>query len=380
MNLSLKNVWWVYLSLIALAITIVLLIILITFRGTFAQESELVLAVSAVSLIISLYAFIVSYKTYTSIDSVNAQSIMEGNLMENQHYCTNLYQLLGKYDQKDLQGVTNALFKGFDRFGRKSIKGAELADTIQSLIDVIYLFPAFFLRGKDAFDGRMDTLILNAQKDIEALDQMNSGSVRLLEETLALFSACYSVHQDYSVGAIAIRRSILDVCGTMFKNSASLTVYYFYYARAYLAAFLQKTAALISLQKGTPLFSHESIEAVRHLKIEKDTAEELVILLQSADSYFRKAEEVLESGPVWEDMICLNRAYVLAFMEILTGIRQEWKDEFDSAVSSRRLINQIIDSLAAESGEETNYLAGYFKQQLDFAKCQRELFCSAMGD
>jgi len=55
--------------------------------------------VTVLSLIIALFAFIVAMMTYTSIDSVNNVTRMDGNVLENEDYTTSFNATLYTYEE-----------------------------------------------------------------------------------------------------------------------------------------------------------------------------------------------------------------------------------------------------------------------------------------
>lgn len=56
-------------------------------------DNLITFVVTILSMLVAILAYHVSVKTYISIDSVNAISRMDGNVMENENYRTELSQL-----------------------------------------------------------------------------------------------------------------------------------------------------------------------------------------------------------------------------------------------------------------------------------------------
>ncbi len=53
--------------------------------------------ISTVGFCIALLALFIAVRTYTSIDSVNNISKMEGNILDNEHYVTSLPELINQF-------------------------------------------------------------------------------------------------------------------------------------------------------------------------------------------------------------------------------------------------------------------------------------------
>lgn len=55
-----------------------------------------------ISLLVAVLAFDISLRTYTSIDAVNSMTRMDGNIMENENYRTNLITLLKDFKYESI--------------------------------------------------------------------------------------------------------------------------------------------------------------------------------------------------------------------------------------------------------------------------------------
>jgi hypothetical protein len=101
--------------------------------------------ISTVGFCIALLALFIAVRTYTSIDSVNNISKMEGNILDNEHYVTSLPELINQFKSKDEKTLDKELFDSVEyKLKKESGTAVLFADTLQYMIDLIVLFPAVF--------------------------------------------------------------------------------------------------------------------------------------------------------------------------------------------------------------------------------------------
>ena len=83
--------WYYMLTLISVLLAIIICLRIFeldVFQPDGAVGELIPFIVSVISLLIAFLAFSISVKTYTSIDSVNSMTMMDGNIMENENYRT----------------------------------------------------------------------------------------------------------------------------------------------------------------------------------------------------------------------------------------------------------------------------------------------------
>ncbi|NIK11808.1 hypothetical protein [Alkalibacillus almallahensis] len=80
--------------------------------------------ISVVSIVISFIAFIISVKTYLSIDSFYTITKMDGNVLENELYTTSIHKIISEYDQENSEEVSEALFDQLEKRFKKHSKNS----------------------------------------------------------------------------------------------------------------------------------------------------------------------------------------------------------------------------------------------------------------
>jgi hypothetical protein len=101
--------------------------------------------ISIVGFCIALLALFIAVRTYTSIDSVNNISKMEGNILDNENYVTSLPELINRYKSKDEKTLDKEFFESMEcKLKKESHTAVLFADTLQFMIDLIVFFPRVF--------------------------------------------------------------------------------------------------------------------------------------------------------------------------------------------------------------------------------------------
>ena len=108
----------------------------------YTLDNLITFVVTILSMLIAVLAYHISVKTYISIDTVNAISRMDGNVMENENYRTNIISMIRYFNSETRTGACNQVLGYIENNIRndKIYSGAKLADSIQEIIDVIVLF------------------------------------------------------------------------------------------------------------------------------------------------------------------------------------------------------------------------------------------------
>ena len=172
-----RSAFWYYMLTIAVVLLAVVICLRIFELDVFQPDGavgELIpFIVSVISLLIAFLAFSISVKTYTSIDSVNSMTMMDGNVMENENYKTNIVLLLREFEEPvsdDSAAKRFRLFAKDEKESMKSVKrymsrvqslvggdftsGVRFADNIQKLMDYIIVLP-YFINSADEVNHRV---------------------------------------------------------------------------------------------------------------------------------------------------------------------------------------------------------------------------------
>ncbi|GAA59502.1 hypothetical protein P20652_1365 [Pseudoalteromonas sp. BSi20652] len=99
--------------------TILLLVLLSAFLAVWVYDLKegkdlLSFTISTVSFCIAVLALFITVRTYTSIDSVNNISKMEGNILDNENYVTSLPELINQFKSQDENTLEKEIFDSIE--------------------------------------------------------------------------------------------------------------------------------------------------------------------------------------------------------------------------------------------------------------------------
>ena len=207
-------------------VTITVCIIIFPIQNT---ASLINFTTTVVSLMVATFAFIVAMQTYLSIDSVNAITKMEGNVLENENYVTSFPYLIRKYDDTDSKRIGDKIFDHLEKSFKKNSKTAiEFAENLQHFIDIIVFFPYLFNGDKkyrEHIMTRMDNLLELIDRKRKSFLSVSTGNLILINETVELIDSIISYQRLSHTNDKQRVSTILDVRGNMLKNSVTQTVY-----------------------------------------------------------------------------------------------------------------------------------------------------------
>lgn len=196
---------------------------------TLADQTAFV--VTVVSLVVSFLAFIIATLTYTSIDSVDTVTRMEGNVLENEYYVISLTDIFDKYNIQNPREIEDAIFKDLhNRFKRESKTAVEFANNLQHFIDLIVIFPLLYKGGTEKKKNieRIEALLDQIIRRKNKLTEISRGTLTLIEETVKLITAVMKYQQLIAIEKTDNTIPLLSVRGSMLKNAVTKTVYYNY--------------------------------------------------------------------------------------------------------------------------------------------------------
>lgn len=310
--------------------------------------------ISIVGFCIALLALFIAVRTYTSIDSVNNISKMDGNILDNERYVTSLPELISQFKSKNEKDLDEELFKSIEHKLNKDSNTAVLfADTLQYLIDLIVLFPAVFNAAdanKKRYKNRMDRILKNIDRQRDILHSISKGNSIQITETIKLFKAVVSYQSFVANGNFNIHADLLHVRGPILRNPVTKTIYH-----NYLGLYYNKKGMHLlkeSLDMGsTDILSIDGLNIVlsKINSILPSIIEEVVMYLMSACEQFDKALEISSEDVMWPGFINYNKARTLYFVNLLSESRENWINVMDDAVKSRSRLNRLVDEVLTES-------------------------------
>lgn len=336
---------------------VVLFVILCLWFG-FLDQSWIDIG-TLLSAALAVLAFIVSILTLSSIDSVSAVSRMEGNVLENEGYRTDLAQLLhdisaSKTNKENIIEMIEAPYK------KRLTSGSQLADNLQRTIDRLVLIPFILPSGKkenaasrEALSKRLERMISRIEGQVLKFERINAGSNILIDESLKLIKAVLSQqfkkHFPQKYTSITVRMPA--VRGTMLKNPISKVVYYNYLGLFYMhkAQELVETACGERLEtiKGLSLCCPENVE----------NPDRALGFLDLAEKQFTEALNIIGDDIMWNAFIRYNIARASFFQFRLTGEDAKTKSLYDDSIKWRHRLNiYLADFLEDSNAEDQNLL------------------------
>lgn len=376
-NYSIKRFYIAVIILCAIAITFSVYIYITDKSATDLFN----LLIAVISLLIALFAFHISLKTYLSIDSVNNISRMDGNIMENEGYRTNIVAMLNQFSHisgedtgKELIAHIKSLF---DK--KKEYSGIEFANNIQKLVDILVLFPFFFKTGNNQLSKEITLTVNQYIADIEVkfkkLNQLSSGTLDLLNETINLIKAviCHqqSMAKNSPSGASAIQR----LRGTMLKNNLSKTIYYNYFGLYNLHKAIEHINCGLKIKSAWDINTIADIHnnKAQLLNTDIDTAK---IYLEDSITAFNKALRLMSEDLMWNGFIKYNLSRALFFMNIISDeFKSDWLSMINQAIDDRLRLNLLIKSIVGNS--PNTYLQRAFIDQEKMARLMKYKFAIA---
>ncbi|MBB1444198.1 hypothetical protein [Pseudoalteromonas sp. SG43-3] len=335
--------------------TILLLVLLSAFLAVWVYDLKegkdlLSFTISTVSFCIAVLALFITVRTYTSIDSVNNISKMEGNILDNENYVTSLPELINQFKSQDENTLEKEIFDSIEHKLKKESETAVLfADTLQYIIDLIVLFPAVFNASetnKVLYKKRMDTILSEVDRRCEILHSVSKGNSIQITETIKLFKAVVSYQSFVADDNFNIHADLLHVRGPILRNPVTKTIYHNYLGLYYNKKGMHLLRESLNMNS-VDILSIDGLElAQKNINtIEPSILEEVSMYLKSAAEQFDKALKVSSEDVMWPGFINYNKARTVYFLALLSNSELNWLDILDEAIESRSRLNRLIDEI-----------------------------------
>ncbi|MEI8665760.1 hypothetical protein P4S81_14115 [Pseudoalteromonas sp. B28] len=335
--------------------TILLLVLLSAFLAVWVYDLKegkdlLSFTISTVSFCIAVLALFITVRTYTSIDSVNNISKMEGNILDNENYVTSLPELINQFKSQNENTLEKEIFDSIEHKLKKESETAVLfADTLQYIIDLIVLFPAVFNASetnKVLYKKRMDTILSEVDRRCEILHSVSKGNSIQITETIKLFKAVVSYQIFVADDNFNIHADLLHVRGPILRNPVTKTIYHNYLGLYYNKKGMHLLRESLNMNS-VDILSIDGLElAQKNINIiEPSILEEVSMYLKSAAEQFDKALKVSSEDVMWPDFINYNKARTVYFLALLSNSELNWLDILDEAIESRSRLNRLIDEI-----------------------------------
>lgn len=319
--------------------------------------------VAVLSGVISLVALFIALQTYISIDSVNSITKMEGNILDNEYYVTSIPEFIETYPQITVPALRDAVLSELKlKLKLHSATAVDFADTMQSMIDVLVLFPAMELNQDSS--SAIQSLISQIKAKTADFQAVSRGNSIQIQQAVKLFEAVCEYQRltanasSQPIDKAIVNNGLLKVRGPVLRNPVSATVYYnylgLYYRKCAVALLGGNDSGALSLLKawrGAALnrLSPENVERLQRYLSLSETALERALLLSKED-------------PMWRGYIIFNQARV-RFMNVL--LFDQPMDEVEvalsqmsEAIAARSTLNELIRDVIQFSANLSNDKTG----------------------
>lgn len=303
----------------------------------------LTFSIGILSLIISAVALFVALVTYSSIDSVNVISSMEGNVLCNENYNAEYSFLVGKYkDCRTQEQLEQAMFDNLYHNLRKHSKTCmQFTDCLQDILDHI-LWYAYIDMKSDAYQQHIGKMIKIIDKRYENFNAISNGNQYLLKEHIKLIKNVLNyqsvVHKG---GAISHNKEMLNIRGRMLQNSVSKTIYYDYLGLEYHKKALSLLRKLIGFEQEE--FLQRNMEQIRDFSYSAEQRRELYLYLDKAREAFEQAELASTEDILWKGYISFNKSRIDLLKAVIENrFDGEWDSSIRAAIAARYTVLKLF--------------------------------------
>lgn len=334
--------------------------------------------ISMVGFCIALLALFIAVRTYTSIDSVNNITKMDGNILDNERYVVSLPELIDKFRSKNEIQLEGELFESIElRLKKYSNTAVLFAETLQYLIDVIVIFPAIFNAvntDKEYYKKRMDRILTMIDKKRDSLHSVSRGNSIQITESIKLFKAVVAYQKFVADNNFNVHASLLHVRGPILRNSVTRTIYHNYLGLYYnkkgmhlLRESLCTASVDILSVAGLALVGSKVKWLLPSVKAD------VLMYLWFACDHFDKALEISTEDLMWPGFINYNKSRTLYFINMISDSTENWVDAMDAAILYRSRLNVLIDEVLTENRSDTpkvinTHLKHFFTHQEELAR------------
>ena len=334
--------------------------------------------ISIVGFCIAVLALFIAVRTYTSIDSVNNITKMDGNILDNENYVISVPELVNRFQHSNEKELGEELFKSIEiKLKKESDTAVLFADTLQYMIDLIVLFPAVFNASdidKLEYRKRMDSILVEVERRRGILHSISKGNAIQITETIKLFKAVVSYQSFVADRNFNIHADLLHVRGPILRNPVTKTIYH-----NYLGLYFNKKAMyVLSSSLGLKDVDILSIGGVDLLldkvsSISPSHKEDAILYFRSACEQFERAHLACGDDIMWPGFIDYNKARTLFLLSLLTQEENQWLKIMETAIESRSKLNKMIEDVLtvhqdAKSYVNDTHLRNFFLYQEELAR------------
>ena len=332
-----------------MALTVMYIVYVLYFNtGYFDSVNSITtLAIGLVSFLLSVVSLIFSVVTYVSIDSVNALSSMEGNVLSNENYNAEYVLIVKQYsDCKTQVSLRRKLIQDVDAFFQKHCKTCmEFTDSLQYLIDRLLWFAYVDTKSSES-NLAITELINKLEKRYYDFNAISNGNQYVLKEHIKLIKNVLNYQSKSHEGKeLDANGEMLNIRGRMLVNSVSKTIYYDYLGLEYYKKALEKIRTITKFQGEE--FIQANMKLISNFNYSESEKMEIDSYLKEAQHAFDNATLSSENDILWKGYISFNKARIdLLYCLVNNDFSQEesWKRSLCKSIENRYLVKKIFIS------------------------------------
>ena len=360
-----KKMFLYFVRAIPVAIIIVYIVALIYGEEYFDSVNTILsFSFNILSLFISVIALFISIFTYSSIDSVNMISSMEGNVLCNENYNAEYAILVDNYSEcTDAKELEEKLYQTISKnLKEKSGTCMQFTDRIQEILDSI-LWYAYVDTKSDHYKEHINEIIKSLDDSYKKFNSISNGNQYILSEHIKLIKNVLKYQEvTHAGGKPDTSSEMLNIRGRMFQNAVSKTIYYDYLGLEYHKKAVALLRSIIGFE-GTE-FMQENMEKISAENYSEEVKRELFLYLSKAHEAFEKAMESASEDILWKGYITFNKARIdLICSVILNKFDDNWDKSIREAIYARYGVVKIF----APKGEKS-FLHKEFEKEYYYSK------------
>ena len=317
---------------------------------------------------ISLVSLFIALQTYISIDSVNNITKMEGNILDNEYYVTSIPEFIESYPQTDERELREAVLREMKlKLKAHSRTTVDFADTLQSMIDVLVLFPAMGLKIDSAPSVR--ALIADMKAKAEDFQAVSKGNSIQIQQAVRLFEGVWEYQEittsesDSQDQQVAENNGLLKVRGPLLRNPVSATVYY-----NYLGLYYRKRAVLLLGEDKADVASLIAWKDAASSLVPADR-ERLERYFGLSAEAFAKALECSKDDPMWLGYILFNQARLIFVRALVFGESlDDGLELMRKAIDARTTLNELIRDVVGKAPDKMSVIQLHYLYQEEYAR------------
>ena len=374
-----KLKYWIISILFAIvALTVIYMVYaLYSNTGYFDSVNSIVsLAIGLVSFLLSVVALIFSVVTYVSIDSVNALSSMEGNVLCNENYNAEYVLLIKQYDDcKTQKALRNKLIQDVENFFKKNNKNCmAFTDSLQFLIDRLLWF-AYVDTKNQEYNIQITELINKLERKYYEFNAISNGNQYVLREHIKLIKNVLNYQSISHEGKeIDADGEMLNIRGRMLMNSVSKTIYFDYLGLEYHKKAIQRIKEITNFSGEE--FVKSNMEIISNFNYTNSQKMEIDSYLKEAQNAFDNAMISSENDLLWKGYISFNKVRIdLTYSLINNSLSQDrsWEQNIRKSIETRYFVkkrflsnNANLSFLELEFVKEYIYAEALYLSILNF--------------